>query len=197
MVAGAVCCSYTVGPNYRRPAISVPDTYRGAQVDAPGKSSLGELRWWQVFEDAELQRLLKTALDRNYDVRIGASRIEQAAANLGIVRADQFPEAGASAGFNRTKSSGAAVPFLPNFTGVTNTVIAATPSVSWALDFWGQYRQRVKRHERTFWLAKQARRPCAHRLSQQSQTPISSRANLTSSWRSLTVRYKPGETRCD
>jgi outer membrane protein, multidrug efflux system len=141
MLAGALCCSCTVGPNYRRPAISVPDTYRGAKVDAPDIPSLGEARWWEVFEDPELQRLLKAALDRNYDIRIAASRIEQASANVGIVRADQFPEAGASAGFSRAKSSGAAVPFLPNFTGITNTVINVTPSVSWALDFWGQYRR--------------------------------------------------------
>jgi multidrug efflux system outer membrane protein len=52
-----------------------------------------------------------------------------------------LPEVGAGAGFSRTKSSGAAVPFLPNFSGVTNTIVNVTPSVSWALDFWGQYRR--------------------------------------------------------
>lgn len=137
-------CSCTVGPNYRRPAIAVPGAYRGPAGQSAGTqdaSSFGDLRWMEVFQDAELQRLLKTALDRNYDIRIAAARVEQAAANVGIVRADQFPNAGTDAAYNRTKSSGAAVPFLPGFSGVTNTIASVTPSVSWAIDFWGQYRR--------------------------------------------------------
>ena len=144
VAATTLYCGCTVGPNYRRPAISVPDNYRGPSGQAtatPETSSLGDLRWMEVFQDPELQRLLKTALDRNYDLRIAAARIEQAAANVGIVRSDQFPNVGADAGYNRTKSSGAAVPFLQGFSGVTNTIASLTPSVSWALDFWGQYRR--------------------------------------------------------
>jgi outer membrane protein, multidrug efflux system len=139
-----LCCSCTVGPNYRRPVVSVPDSYRGPAGQnpaAPTATSLGDARWQEVFQDSELQNLLKTALDRNYDVRIAASRIEQAAANVGIVRSDQFPQAGADAGFSRTKSSGAAVTFIPGFNGVTNSITSVTPSVSWALDFWGRYRR--------------------------------------------------------
>ena len=58
--------------------------------------SLGDVRWQEVFENSRLQNLLKTTLDRNYDVRIAASRIEQAAANVGIVRSDQSPQGGAT-----------------------------------------------------------------------------------------------------
>lgn len=139
----ALFCGCTVGPNYRRPQIAVPDTFRVAASQQPptDPASLGDLRWWDVFQDPELQPLLKAALANNYDLRIAAARVEQARANVGIVRADQLPEVGAGAGFSRTKSSGAAVPFLSNFSGVTNTLINVTPSVSWALDFWGQYRR--------------------------------------------------------
>jgi multidrug efflux system outer membrane protein len=137
-----------MGPNYRRPPVSVPDAFRAPEPPqagaAPDAASLGDVRWWEVFRDPELQRLLRTALDRNYDIRIAATRIEQAAANVGIVRADQFPELGATAGYNRTKSSGAAVPFLPGFAGVTNTILSITPRVSWAVDFWGQYRRETE-----------------------------------------------------
>src|SRR5689334_3116422 len=98
-------CGCTVGPNYRRPAISVPDSYRAAPAQTPNTTSLGDTPWQGVFADPELQRLLQTALNRSYDIRIAAARIEQAAANVGIVRASQFPQAGADAGFSRTKSS--------------------------------------------------------------------------------------------
>ncbi|MGH9633094.1 MAG: TolC family protein [Bryobacteraceae bacterium] len=110
-----------MGPNYRRPAISVPDGYRASSgqttTGTPNTPSFGDTRWPEIFQDAELQRLLKTALDNNYDVRIAAARIEQAAANVGIVRSDQFPNAGADAGYSRTKSSAAAAPFVTGFSG--------------------------------------------------------------------------------
>ncbi|HWQ53979.1 MAG TPA: efflux transporter outer membrane subunit [Bryobacteraceae bacterium] len=145
VLMAALCCGCMVGPNYRRPAISIPDAYRspaGQSAGAPGTSSFGELAWWQVFQDAELQKLLTIALDRNYDIRIAAARIEQAAANVGIVRADQFPAVGADATFSRTRTSATGFSrLIPGFSGFTTSTTSITPSVSWALDFWGRYRR--------------------------------------------------------
>src|SRR5580704_4540770 len=110
-MAGLVGC--TVGPNYKRPAVDVPGEYRGVAPDASDKSyaqpepripqqpetqptaqSLGDEKWWEVFQDKELQNLIRTAFENNYDVRIAATRVLQAQAQLGIVRADQFPSLG-------------------------------------------------------------------------------------------------------
>ena len=107
-MAGLVGC--TVGPNYKRPAVDVPGAYRGVAPDASDKSytqpesgnpqqpetqtaaqSLGDEKWWEVFQDQDLQDLIRTALKNNYDVRIAATRVLQAQAQLGITRADQFP----------------------------------------------------------------------------------------------------------
>ena len=132
------------GPNYRRPAVPLPGEFRSPTTPPPlppDASTFGDLRWWEVFQDPELQLLLSKALDNNYDIRGAAARVEQAAANVGVVRADQFPQAVVSAEFSRTKRSGAAVPFIPGFAGITNTVFGVTPAVSWALDFWGQFRR--------------------------------------------------------
>ena len=94
-----------------------PVTYRGAAPDDVGqrisqaasqqqpstadqrqlRQSLGDEKWWEVFQDNELQGLIRTALKNNYDVRIAATRVLQAQAQLGITRADQFPIARASA----------------------------------------------------------------------------------------------------
>ncbi len=53
--------------------------------------SLGEEKWWEVFQDKQLQDLIRTALKNNYDVNIAAARILKAQAQLGITRADQLP----------------------------------------------------------------------------------------------------------
>src|SRR5437899_4040447 len=91
----------TLGPKYKRPTVAVPDTFRGLAPDADSQSaaSFGEEKWWDVFQDPQLQALIREALSQNYDVRIAAVRVLQAHAALGITRADQFPtiSAGASA----------------------------------------------------------------------------------------------------
>ena len=83
----------TVGPKYKRPQVTVPDTYRGLAPDAGPQTaaSLGDEKWWTVYQDPQLQALIREALSQNYDVRIAATRVLQAQAVLGITRADQFP----------------------------------------------------------------------------------------------------------
>ena len=83
----------TVGPGYKRPAVTVPDAYRGLAPEAgpQNTTSLADEKWWTVFQDAQLQTLIREALSQNYDLRIAATRVLQAQAVLGITRADQFP----------------------------------------------------------------------------------------------------------
>src|SRR5258707_5507653 len=105
MLAGCV-----VGPNYKRPSVDVPGTYRGLtpeQAASNQTDSLGDQKWSEAFQDQQLQQLIRTALQQNYDVRIAAARISQARAVLGITRADQLPTvtAGASAINQRSASS--------------------------------------------------------------------------------------------
>lgn len=126
-----------VGPNYKRPQVDTPTVYRGDQQSAPQTaSSLGNEKWWNVFQDPELQKLIRTALAENYDVRIAAARILQAQAQLGITRADQFPQVSANASaVNVRIPQGAQLP-------VTNTsAMSLSGSVSWELDFWGKFRR--------------------------------------------------------
>jgi outer membrane protein, multidrug efflux system len=128
----------TVGPKYKRPPVTVPDTYRGLSTDAAAQTntSIGDEKWWTVFQDEQLQALIREALSQNYDVRIAAARVLQAQAVLGITRADQFPTitGGASAnnlGVPRTKH-------LQDFETSSNQV---NLSLFWELDFWGKFRR--------------------------------------------------------
>lgn len=127
-----------VGPDYKRPSATVPTEYRGASSE-PSKAeagSLGDQKWWEVFRDDQLQSLIRTAIQQNYDARIAATRVLQAQAQLGITRSDQFPQVsgGANLGAQRTSKS-IIFPAIEQSTG------SVTLSAAWQLDFWGQYRR--------------------------------------------------------
>ena len=123
------------GPNYKRPKVDTPSVYR-ADAQAAQGVSIAEEKWWTVFQDAELQQLIRTSLAENYDVRIAASRILQAQAALGITRADQFPAitAGASAASQR-------IPETIVGPAANTSSSVASLSLFWELDFWGKFRR--------------------------------------------------------
>jgi outer membrane protein, multidrug efflux system len=150
--AGLVGCA--VGPNYKRPAVDVPVTYRdqsadsssqqakpqqparGSSLQSTSVQSLGDEKWWEVFQDPELQALIRSALRNNYDVRIAATRILQAQAQVGITRADQLPSV--SVGGNVTSQQNPQLGPIPAYE-LTQGEVAA--SAAWNLDFWGKYRR--------------------------------------------------------
>jgi len=134
-----LCSGCAVGPNYKRPAVSVPGTYRGLSPEEAAKTqsaSIGDQKWWDIFQDEQLRSLIRTALQQNYDVRIAASRVLAARAQLGIVRSDQFPNVAAGAAIGDTRTARSA--FLPAFERSTGQVDV---SAVWELDFWGKYRR--------------------------------------------------------
>jgi multidrug efflux system outer membrane protein len=156
LLSGVLLCieACSVGPNYKRPAVTVPAAYRGASAsEAPSKeatpsssnpapsgssaaASLGDEKWFEVFQDKELQGLIRTALKNNYDVRIAATRVLQAEAQFRITRADQFPSL--SAGGNVTSVRNPKVGPIPSYELTQGQV---TASAAWNLDFWGRYRR--------------------------------------------------------
>ena len=128
-----------VGPNYKRPTVAVPTAYRGAVPDSTPQTetaSLGDQKWWDIFQDEQLRTLIRTALQQNYDVRIAASRILEARAQLGITRADQFPTVSGGAGIADVRT--AQSKFLPASETSTGQ---ANLSAAWELDFWGKFRR--------------------------------------------------------
>src|SRR5258708_8792467 len=91
---------------YERPAGKTPDTFRGAAAVAPtDQTSIGDLKWFEVFKDEELQKLVRTAMIQNYDLRAAVARINDSRANLGLARSDQFPQFEASTDLTTTRAS--------------------------------------------------------------------------------------------
>ena len=138
LVTLVICTGCAVGPKYKRPTLTVPEGYRGLAPDAGQQTSasLADEKWWTVFQDPQLQQLIRTALVQNYDVRIAATRILQAQAILGITRADQYPTITGGASTTNTRAQRTKV--LPEFESSANEV---NLSLVWELDFWGKFRR--------------------------------------------------------
>jgi multidrug efflux system outer membrane protein len=138
LIAASLTTGCTVGPDYKRPPVVAPDTFRGADAAAAGTpaASFADERWVDVFQDDSLRDLIKTALTQNYDVRIAATRILQAEAQYGITRADRFPEVDGQAQAQLQHGTVIAGQTLPTVgSGAINAAL------SWELDFWGKYRR--------------------------------------------------------
>src|SRR5216683_2935120 len=99
LLATSFLSACAVGPNYHKPVVQVPTSYRGAtpgpEVQAQA-ASYADLPWWQVFQDSVLQELIRTALKQNYDLQLATERINAARAQLTVTRSDQFPQVNAS-----------------------------------------------------------------------------------------------------
>jgi outer membrane protein, multidrug efflux system len=130
-----------VGPNYKRPTVNVPTDYRGAvPAETNAAASLGNEKWWDVYQDPVLTQLIHTAIQQNYDVRIAAARVLEAQAQVGITRANQFPSASVGAGVSSQQSAKVSnlFPAYQVNSGQLNL------SVIWNLDFWGKYRRQTE-----------------------------------------------------
>jgi outer membrane protein, multidrug efflux system len=138
---GLLLAGCMVGPNYQRPPIDAPGVYRDdSQSSIASAESLGNEKWWEVFQDPVLQQLIRTALEQNYDLRIAASRVLQAQAQLGITRANQFPtvSAGAEAFSQRNPKISSSFPSYEANAGEVDLAVV------WNLDFWGKYRRQTE-----------------------------------------------------
>jgi multidrug efflux system outer membrane protein len=129
----------TVGPNYKRPNTDAPTAYRGLtpeETASAATASLGEQKWWEVFQDEELQKLIRTALQQNYDVRIAATRVLEAQEQVGLARANQLPTVNVSG-----TGTGVRNPATGPIPAYTFNYGRVTANAAWDVDFWGKYRR--------------------------------------------------------
>src|SRR2546425_10182971 len=131
---------------YERPAIKTPDTFRGADTVAPtDQISIGDLKWFEVFKDEELQKLVRTAMTQNYDLRSAVGRINAARANLGLARSDQFPQFEGSADLTTTRASSNGQLGASPQGGQTRSFGSVLLNLlTFELDVWGRLRQQTK-----------------------------------------------------
>jgi outer membrane protein, multidrug efflux system len=134
MISGLIA-GCKVGPNYHRPVVQSPTAFRdlsdNPQVQAQA-ASYADLPWWQVFQDPQLQELIRTALKQNYDLQLATERINAARAQVAITRSSLFPQVQGNGNFAGGKEG----TFQTNYNFLTLTADAA-----FQLDLFGKLRR--------------------------------------------------------
>jgi multidrug efflux system outer membrane protein len=118
-----------VGPNYKRPAVPAPAQFRAGDPQ-PGPTSLGDVKWFDLFQDDKLRDLISESLRANYDIRIAAQRVLQAEGQLAATRSALFPQLNAQGGASRT---GVNSPF--------DSTVGIFGVASWEIDLFGKLRR--------------------------------------------------------
>jgi multidrug efflux system outer membrane protein len=149
----ALTAGCTVGPDYHRPAVTVPETFR---APAPEQTpSLADQAWWEVLQDEALQALVEEALRDSQDLEIATWRVEEARAVAGIARSSAFPQVDATAGWTRGREE-----VLPG-THETFDFYDASVRASWELDLWGRIRRLNEAARAQYLATEEARRGVA------------------------------------
>ncbi|WP_321789015.1 efflux transporter outer membrane subunit [Paraburkholderia sp. J94] len=168
MALAACLAACAVGPDYHRPTVDTPSSYRfaspGAEVVDPS------LDWWTQFNDPVLDDLIARALAQNKDLRIAAARIEEYYGRYVVTRAGLFPQVGANFGASRSRS----VP-APGFPPQVGNQVQLEGVASWELDLFGRLRR----------LTEAARADYLGTQSAQQATRIALIANVASSYLQL------------
>ena len=137
-LAASLIGGCAVGPNYHKPAIQTPAAYRDLPEDPQAQTqaaSFADLPWWQVFQDPQLQELIRTALKQNYDIQLATERINAERAQLSITRSQLFPQAQASGNFTGGKEQ--------HFQSKSN-FLALTADAAFQLDLFGKLRRETE-----------------------------------------------------
>ena len=125
----AVLAACKVGPNYSRPSVPTPPTFRSGETP-PSQVSLGDTKWFDLFQDEKLRALIEEAIKANYDIQIAAQRVLEAQNQVTVTKSTLFPQFGAQANAARE--------------GVNSPVqssVSAFGAASWEIDLFGKIRR--------------------------------------------------------
>jgi NodT family efflux transporter outer membrane factor (OMF) lipoprotein len=138
---------FKVGPNYCKPAAAVAKTWIDAG-DARVRSNPDDLaRWWQVFNDPALNRLILCAYQQNLTVKQAGFRILEARYKLAIAKGNLFPQTQTANGSYQREAISGNLPGGTPPTPIFSNLWSANFNLQWELDFWGQFRRAVQAQE--------------------------------------------------
>ncbi|MGA8222943.1 MAG: efflux transporter outer membrane subunit [Candidatus Acidiferrales bacterium] len=135
----------TVGPKYVRPTAEVPADYReGSEWKAAQPSdALAKGKWWEVYQDAQLNALEDQINVSNQNLKIAQAQFLEARAALKISRSGLFPNVTGNASAAHYQQSHN----RPLFTGATPTTYSdylLSVDASYEVDVWGRVRRTVE-----------------------------------------------------
>jgi len=143
------------GPDYAKPRVEIPSTYRSADAVPFIASSVTRDHWWVGYGDRHLDALVDEALANNRDLRIAAARVDEFAAILAGTKSQALPQIGYDLSGNRARASERKI---PSFVDPTSTTFSALLSASWEIDLWGRIRRETEAARANLLATEEARR---------------------------------------
>ncbi len=135
VVLASLLAACSMFPGYKRPEVKTPAEFRG-QTAPLDQKSLADLAWWELYRDPVLEKLIKTALQQNYDVRIALARVEEFRAAGGIAGLGSIPQVSAGATATRSRISTVGPTPLPSSAAPVRNTYDAEIDVSYEVDLW-------------------------------------------------------------
>ncbi len=130
-----------VGPNYKKRIPEVPkrwnvrpDSFFKYEISSPDKLA----DWWKTFNDPELERLEKLAVEGNLNLKIAVKRVEEARLLRGIEKTNLFPTINANGTLLDERSS------ENSGSGKENRFYEAGIDSSWEIDLFGRIRRKIE-----------------------------------------------------
>lgn len=135
----------TIGPDFEKPEVSLPGEWSVPAEGGLESSPVVQSKWWLVFNDPELDRLLEMAWQQNNSLEIAGLRVLEAQAQLGIATGSRYPQSQFMFGDAARVSPADTLGGGANFTSYALGV-----SATWELDFWGRFRRGIESADAVF-----------------------------------------------
>src|SRR5215813_7838975 len=139
--------------------VPVPPVFRADPNTPPTPQSLADTKWFDVFQDQQLQTLVREAMIHNYDLRESVARIDLARAQLGLTRSEQYPQIYGSADLTTTGRSRSGQLNVPEPLPKGRTFGSVLLNLlSFELDIWGRLRKQTEAARADLLASEDARR---------------------------------------
>ena len=144
-----LCCSMllivgcAVGPNYRPPKVSVPESWGESQKNAAFNHADPIVQWWKTFNDPVLDSLITRAVESNLDLRVAEARIREARFQSGVVSSELWPSVETSASYSRSRRS-QGISIIPPKARLKRNLYQAGFDASWEIDLFGGKRRAIE-----------------------------------------------------
>jgi multidrug efflux system outer membrane protein len=130
----------TLGPDYRAPESDLPASW---DLSSPG-TTLSGTRWWTLYGDAALERLVDEALTHNQDLALATARVDEARALARVADSQLVPAVDAGFNRNRVRSSSKSSTPLPPSIPLERNTYRGQINIAYELDLWGRLRDTAK-----------------------------------------------------
>lgn len=138
LIPALIAAGCSVAPKYERPAVELPQAWKES---APRFAEDG--RWWRIYQDPELEKIIAEALQGNADLLIAAARVDEARALAAEARSFLLPRIDGQGSVSRDQISTRTALTPP---GVPREFSShrATVNLSYEVDLFGRLRGGVE-----------------------------------------------------